>query len=96
MRVIVTGRKWHQRRKLLTPTFHFQILEDFVHVFNEQSAVLVEKLNEKIAQDFDIFPYITRCKLDVICGRRDSLFGTLNFFTSFKKCNIQKRPWDAT
>ncbi|XP_046655354.1 cytochrome P450 4C1-like [Daphnia pulicaria] len=62
-----TGSKWHKRRKLLTPTFHFKILEDFIHVFNEQSAVLVEKLGEKVGQDFDIFPFITRCTLDVIC-----------------------------
>lgn len=62
-----TGSKWHQRRKLLTPTFHFKILEDFVHVFNEQSAILVERLHEKVGQDFDIFPFITLCTLDVIC-----------------------------
>ncbi len=65
---LIAGQKWHQRRKLLTPTFHFKILEDFVQVFNEQSAVLVERLNEKVGQDFDIFPYITLCTLDVICG----------------------------
>ncbi|XP_046655329.1 cytochrome P450 4c3-like [Daphnia pulicaria] len=62
-----TGSKWHKRRKLLTPAFHFKILEDFVHVFNEQSAVLVGKLSEKVGQEFDIFPYITLCTLDVIC-----------------------------
>ncbi|XP_046655326.1 cytochrome P450 4C1-like isoform X2 [Daphnia pulicaria] len=62
-----TGSKWHKRRKMLTPTFHFKILEEFIHVFNEQSAVLVEKLGEKVGQDFDIFPFITRCTLDVIC-----------------------------
>ncbi|XP_046655352.1 cytochrome P450 4c3-like [Daphnia pulicaria] len=62
-----TGQKWHQRRKLLTPTFHFKILEDFVQVFNEQSVVLVQRLNEKVGQDFDVFPYITLCTLDVIC-----------------------------
>jgi hypothetical protein len=54
---------------MLTPTFHFKILEEFIHVFNEQSAVLVEKLGEKVGQDFDIFPFITRCTLDVICGK---------------------------
>ncbi|KAI9560159.1 hypothetical protein GHT06_014170 [Daphnia sinensis] len=62
-----TGSKWHQRRKMLTPTFHFKILEDFVHVFNEQSKTLVEKLTTKVGQDFDIFPFITLCTLDVIC-----------------------------
>ena len=65
---LIAGQKWHQRRKLLTPTFHFKILEDFVQVFNEQSVVLVQRLNEKVGQDFDVFPYITLCTLDVICG----------------------------
>lgn len=64
------GSKWHKRRKLLTPAFHFKILEDFVHVFNEQSAVLIGKLSEKVGQEFDIFPFITLCTLDVICGKR--------------------------
>ena len=55
---------------MLTPTFHFKILEDFLHVFNEQSAVLVGKLHEKVGQQIDIFPFITLCTLDVICGKR--------------------------
>ena len=65
------GAKWHSRRKMLTPAFHFKILEDFVDVFNEQSHVLVKKLTEVSATystGFNIFPFITRCTLDVICG----------------------------
>lgn len=64
-----TGSKWQTRRKLLTPTFHFKILEDFVHVFNEQSLILVNKLNQAVAKDKDlnIFPFVTLCTLDIIC-----------------------------
>lgn len=68
---MVTGSKWQRRRKLLTPTFHFKILEDFIHVFNEQSQVLIGKLNEKISKtgnELDVFPFITLCALDIICG----------------------------
>ena len=65
-----TGAKWHSRRKLLTPTFHFRILTDFLEVFNEQANVLVELLEEKCDQgEFDVFPFITMCALDIICGR---------------------------
>ncbi|XP_063612530.1 cytochrome P450 4c3-like [Penaeus indicus] len=63
-----TGTKWHSRRKLLTPAFHFKILEDFVEVFNQQSSCMVQRLQKKAdGKTFDVFPYITLCALDVIC-----------------------------
>ncbi|XP_021922017.1 cytochrome P450 4c3 isoform X2 [Zootermopsis nevadensis] len=64
-----SGSKWHSRRKILTPAFHFKILEDFIDVFLEQSSILVKKLEREIGNEagFNIFPYITHCALDVIC-----------------------------
>lgn len=53
---------------MLTPAFHFKILEDFVAVFNEQSSILIDKLNKNVKKEFDVFPLITLCTLDVICG----------------------------
>ncbi|KAK9744650.1 Cytochrome P450 [Popillia japonica] len=32
-----SGRRWFQHRKLITPTFHFKILENFMDVFIEKS-----------------------------------------------------------
>lgn len=63
-----TGSKWHSRRKMLTPAFHFKILEDFVEVFNSQSHKMLDKLKGKAdGKPFDIFPFITLCTLDIIC-----------------------------
>ena len=57
---------------MLTPAFHFKILEDFIDVFNEQSQVLVQKLTQATElfgeNCFNIFPFVTRCTLDIICG----------------------------
>ncbi|XP_020516560.2 cytochrome P450 4V8 [Labrus bergylta] len=63
-----TGSKWRQRRKMLTPTFHFSILADFLEVMNEQAEILVEKLDKKVGKgSFNCFSHITLCALDIIC-----------------------------
>ncbi|XP_036313637.1 cytochrome P450 4V2 isoform X3 [Pipistrellus kuhlii] len=63
-----TGNKWRSRRKLLTPTFHFTILEEFLDVMNEQANILVKKLEKHVdGEKFNCFFYITLCALDIIC-----------------------------
>ncbi|KRT83866.1 cytochrome P450 [Oryctes borbonicus] len=62
------GNKWRKHRKIITPAFHFQMLEEFIDVFNSQSDVLVSVLKEECKQgNVDIYPLITRCTLDIIC-----------------------------
>jgi len=74
--MMTSGPKWHLRRKMLTPAFHFKILEDFVDIFNEQSRVLVRKLaacpQVTSQEGFNIFPFVARCTLDIICGKTTS------------------------
>ncbi|XP_011501315.1 PREDICTED: cytochrome P450 4c3 [Ceratosolen solmsi marchali] len=63
-----SGAKWRSRRKILTPTFHFNILEGFVQVFGEQTEVLVRKMGAELGKpSFNVFPYVTLCTLDIIC-----------------------------
>uniref|UniRef100_G3TJ61 Cytochrome P450 4V2 n=1 Tax=Loxodonta africana TaxID=9785 RepID=G3TJ61_LOXAF len=63
-----TGNKWRTRRKMLTPAFHFTILEDFLDVMNEQADILVNKLEKHVNQEaFNCCFYITLCALDIIC-----------------------------
>lgn len=65
--LISTGNKWFQRRKTITPTFHFSILQQFIEVFERQGNILVEKLQKHISNgEFNIQPYVTLCALDII------------------------------
>lgn len=67
-----TDKKWHSRRKIITPTFHFTILEQFVEVFDQQGSVLIEKLKTKAdgRTAFDIQSDICLYALDIIAGKR--------------------------
>lgn len=57
-------------KQILTPAFHFKILEDFMDIFNRESAILVSKLSKELNKDsFNIFPYVTLCTLDIVCGK---------------------------
>lgn len=59
--LISTGQKWFTRRKVITPTFHFKILEQFVEIFDKHSKIFVENLARFKGQAFDIYPKITLC-----------------------------------
>jgi len=62
------GEKWKQRRRLLTPAFHFKILDDFIEVFNKHAKVLTTKL-DRLAEEggaVDIHGLLSLCTLDII------------------------------
>jgi cytochrome P450 family 4 len=64
-----TNKKWTSRRKILTPAFHFKILEEFVEVFDKQGTIFIEKLKAYEGKEaFDCFPLVAHCALDIICG----------------------------
>lgn len=71
------GRIWRPRRKLLVPSFHFNILQAFVPVFHRKSKRLIANVERKLREHcqesanpstvVDITPLITACTLDAIC-----------------------------
>lgn len=65
-----SGEKWHKRRRMLTPTFHFDILKEFFEMFSEESDNLVESLSREINKDIDIVPVSTQFTLNTICGKK--------------------------
>ncbi|XP_011701421.1 PREDICTED: cytochrome P450 4C1-like isoform X2 [Wasmannia auropunctata] len=38
------GAKWHSRRKILTPTFHFNILQQFIEILIEEGENMIKSL----------------------------------------------------
>ncbi|XP_065220165.1 cytochrome P450 4C1-like [Planococcus citri] len=64
-----TGTKWHTRRKMLTPTFHFKILDNFIPIFNRNAKLLTKKLASASAEcsAVDVDSYVSLCTLDIIC-----------------------------
>ncbi|RWS00416.1 cytochrome P450 4V2-like protein, partial [Dinothrombium tinctorium] len=59
--------KWKGRRKMLTPTFHFRILQDFLKVMNEHSMTLVDIIKHNDGKVVNLFEYIPLTTLDTIC-----------------------------
>ncbi|XP_002412998.3 cytochrome P450 4V2 [Ixodes scapularis] len=47
---------WKKRRKVLTPAFHFRVLEDYVPVMNRRASELVKKMNSLSSGSFDLLP----------------------------------------
>ncbi|XP_001360299.1 cytochrome P450 4e2 [Drosophila pseudoobscura] len=64
-----TGSKWHKHRKMITPSFHFNILQDFHEVMNENSTKFIKQLKQVAAGDsiFDFQNETHYLTLDVIC-----------------------------
>jgi cytochrome P450 len=59
----------------LTPAFHFQILDNFFDTFNKNADILCQQLyrhlpekSEMNEREIEVFPFLKRCTLDIICG----------------------------
>ncbi|KAI5651467.1 cytochrome p450 domain-containing protein [Phthorimaea operculella] len=65
--LLSTGNKWHSRRKILTPTFHFNILKSFSTIIEEKSLNLVKELRRSQGQEQEVFSIISNATLYAIC-----------------------------
>lgn len=65
--IISASTYWHKHRKVITPAFHFKILEQFVEVFDRQCQIMIGKLNDRAdGSVIDIIKYINLMALDII------------------------------
>lgn len=66
--VVGNRKKWQGRRKIITPAFHFKILEEFMNIFEIQADILINTLRKHVGNGgFDICNYLGLYTLDVIC-----------------------------
>ncbi|XP_047996311.1 cytochrome P450 4C1-like [Leguminivora glycinivorella] len=65
--LLSTGNKWHSRRKLLTPTFHFNILKNFSVVMEERSRAFVGQLWKTMGEEVEVASVIKDFTLYTIC-----------------------------
>ncbi|GJQ65593.1 hypothetical protein Trydic_g7691 [Trypoxylus dichotomus] len=61
------GNKWHNRRKLLTPAFHFNILQQFSSTFIEKTENMLEEIEAVVNQSVDVIPLATKYTFSMVC-----------------------------
>ncbi len=62
--------RWMQRRRMITPTFHFDILKSYLPIINEHTDILIQLLENKVnlEEEIDAFEIMNLTTLDIICG----------------------------
>ncbi|KAJ8915088.1 hypothetical protein NQ315_014343 [Exocentrus adspersus] len=61
------GSKWQNRRKILTPAFHFNILQGFIGIFNKETEKLIRILERECDKPYtDVTRPITEFTLNSI------------------------------
>uniref|UniRef100_UPI0039E8C354 cytochrome P450 CYP4M10 n=1 Tax=Helicoverpa armigera TaxID=29058 RepID=UPI0039E8C354 len=65
--LVSNGSKWQERRKILTPAFHFNILKQFCEIIEENSHRFLDSLKETAGKPIDIIPVLSEFTLNSIC-----------------------------
>lgn len=67
--VYILGTLWHSQRKILTPTFHFNILQQFVEILIKEGESMTKSLKDIggiVVKDSVSF--VSKHTLNALCG----------------------------
>ncbi|XP_066125374.1 cytochrome P450 4B1 [Saccopteryx bilineata] len=66
--LVLSGPKWFEHRKLLTPGFHYDVLKPYVKIFADSTHIMLDKWEEKAREDksFDVFYDVGQMALDTL------------------------------
>lgn len=72
--LVSKGKKWQDRRKILTPTFHFNILKRFFEIMIEESKCMTHSLKDKKGKTIEnLLSFISNHTMNIIS---ESAMGT--------------------
>ncbi|KAG8436948.1 hypothetical protein GDO86_007869 [Hymenochirus boettgeri] len=66
--LVLSGPKWFQHRRLLTPGFHYEVLKPYVTIMSECSNVMLDKWEKLIPnrKPLELFHHVSLMTLDTI------------------------------
>lgn len=89
--IVILGSKWQSRRKILTPAFHFNILQQFVEILIKEGENMTRSLkNAECTVTKDLLPFISEHTLNAICG----IIFYLYLFM-YRKNDVKRKPFLA-
>ncbi|XP_004536188.1 probable cytochrome P450 4ac1 [Ceratitis capitata] len=65
--LVSSDQHWHDRRKLLTPAFHFNILQSFIEVFKNESLKLIKSIKAEANGVVNLHDLIPEFTLNNVC-----------------------------
>ncbi|XP_069837669.1 cytochrome P450 4A25-like [Dendropsophus ebraccatus] len=66
--LVLSGQKWFQHRKLLTPGFHYDVLKPYVRIMSDCANVMLDKWEQLVhdKKPVELFHHVSLMTLDTI------------------------------
>ncbi|XP_030061112.1 cytochrome P450 4B1 [Microcaecilia unicolor] len=66
--LVLSGQKWFQHRRLLTPAFHYDVLKPYMKLISDSTKVMLDKWEKIVTEDkpVELFQHVSLMTLDSI------------------------------